>query len=170
MDRGGRAAGARGAEHQERADGNECQDSGGSLCSPPRPPFPPARAEHHRRAHLLCRSKLHPRLAIQPRPWYAAVARTRIRVAARPQELQGHEETLRVVGAFVTFKEEAGKAAALQALPRSFVRQMLMPKEHKLRERWGHWRGTRGERQGWLESCTLHRPRQSKAPAGCWEA
>lgn len=38
------------------------------------------------------------------------------------------------MAAFVTFKEEAGKAACLHAQPRSWMRQMLALKpQHKLR-------------------------------------
>lgn len=42
----------------------------------------------------------------------------------------------RVVGAFVTFKDEAGKLACLKAQPRSRMRQLFALKpEHKLRQR-----------------------------------
>lgn len=53
--------------------------------------------------------------------------------ARSTQELQGQGASARVVGAFVTFKREEGKASALRALPRSFMRKLLLRPEHKLR-------------------------------------
>jgi hypothetical protein len=51
-----------------------------------------------------------------------------------PQDEQAHAETRRTVAAFVTFREEAGKAACLAAQPRSYMRQWLALKpQHKLR-------------------------------------
>ncbi len=38
----------------------------------------------------------------------------------------------------MTFKQEEGKAAALRALPRAFLRRVLLKREHRLRAKCVH--------------------------------
>lgn len=69
-------------------------------------------------------------------PWDTARPNVRTRQHC-PQGEQAQADTRRVVAAFVTFREEAGKAACLAAQPRSRMRQWLTLKpQHRLRGRW----------------------------------
>jgi hypothetical protein len=55
-----------------------------------------------------------------------------------PQVEQSQADSHRVVGAFVTFKDESGKLACLKAQPHSRMRQWWsLKQQHKLRGRYG---------------------------------
>jgi hypothetical protein len=71
-------------------------------------------------------------------------------IATALQAEQEQADSRRTVAAFVTFREEAGKAACLRAQPRSRMRQWLaLSKEHKLRGRRAGRRAGLVARLGW---------------------
>jgi hypothetical protein len=68
--------------------------------------------------------------------------------------------TRRVVGAFVTFRNEAAKVACLRATPNSWIRQLLLLKaEHKFR---GTCVARVGRLAGWLAGSVRRERRQGQ--------
>ena len=87
---------------------------------------------------------------------------------SNPKEEQAQADNRRTVSAFVTFREEGGKAACLKAQPRSLMRQWLALKpEHKLRGRWAVLEAADWARVAGQAGCTTAWARVSFRVAGC---
>ncbi|KAI8470399.1 MAG: hypothetical protein J3K34DRAFT_510286 [Monoraphidium minutum] len=88
-------------------------------------------------AHLQREAEAAPEVGASLEVAAAKVSGELYGVTRRILEEQAHAGARRAVAAFVTFREEAGKAACLRAQPRSRMRQWLALKpRHKLRGRY----------------------------------